>query len=92
MTQATLRLFKALPIEKKSRKMQPVELLERTIKKGFLLSPEVIANYSNYEALIKMVESEIGLTAEQINNAFHKSWIKIQEASIEQLAIATAGL
>ena len=87
MTQATLRLFKALPITKKETKMQPLSFLEKTIRKGFIISPEVIANYPANDILIKLIESEIGLTPEQINASFHKSWLKVQEASIEQLVM-----
>ena len=85
INKATLRLFKALPIDSKKKKNPSKELLEKTIKKGFVFSPEVIANYSNYEPLIKLVKEEYGLTAEQLNNSFHKSWIKVRDASDEQL-------
>ncbi len=82
---ATIRLFKALPISNKRKKKASLALLEKTIKNGFVFSPEVISNYSNYDELIKLVQSELGLSAEQLNQTFHKSWKKIKEASIEQL-------
>ncbi len=82
---STLRLFKALPIDSKKKKNPSKELLEKTIKKGFVFSPEVVANYSNYNTLIKLVEDEYGLTAEQLNSSFHKSWVKVRDASDEQL-------
>ena len=86
---STIRLFKAVPITVKGKKKADKALLEKTIKKGFIFAPEVISNYSTDElnALIKTVSDEIGLTKEQLNNAFHKSWKKIKEASIEQLVI-----
>ena len=82
---STIRLFKALPIESKRKKNPSKELLEKTIPKGFIFSPEVVYNYSNYNKLIKLIEDEYGLTAEQLNSSFHKSWVKIKEASDGQL-------
>ena len=82
---ATIKLFKAVPIKTKRKKNPSKELLEKTIKRGFIFSPEVVYNYSNYDELIKLVEEEIGLTGEQLNNSFHKSWGKIKDAKIEQL-------
>ncbi|MBA7708351.1 hypothetical protein ES703_117249 [subsurface metagenome] len=53
---ATIKLFKALPIKVRQKKSPTKELLEKTIKRGFIFSPEVIYNYSNYDELIKLVE------------------------------------
>lgn len=85
--QSTIKLFKALEIKNKRKKNPSKKLLEKTIKKGFIFSPEVIYNYSNYDKLIKLVEKEIGLTSKQLNSSFHKSWAKIKDANIEQLVI-----
>jgi len=82
---STIRLFRAVPIKTKRRKFPDKDLLEKTIKRGFIFSPEVVYNYSNCDDLIKIIEKEVGLTAEKLNSAFHKSWKKIKEASIEQL-------
>jgi len=84
---STIRLFKALPIKEVKSKETTTTLLLKTIPRGFIFSPEVIHNYSNYDELIKLVEEEVGLTKEQMNNAFHKSWTKIKDASDEQLII-----
>ena len=86
--QATIRLFKALPITDKKKK-QSKALLKKTINKGFIFSPEVVYNYSEKELvrLISAIDKEIGLTAEQMNSSFHKSWKKIKEADTEQLVI-----
>ena len=84
---STIRLFKALPIKAKRKKNSSKELLEKTIRRGFIFSPEVVSNYTNYGALIDMVEKEIGLTPEKLNQAFHKSWKKIKEADILQLVM-----
>lgn len=80
-----LRLFKAFPIETKRKKKPGKDLLEKTIKKGFVFSPEIVYNYSDYDKLIKLVEQEYGITAEQLNNSFHKSWEKVATSSDEQL-------
>ena len=85
--QATIKLFKSLPIETRQKKSPTKELLEKTIKKGFVFSPEVIYNYSNYDELIKLVEEVFGITSEKVNASFHKSWKKIKEADIEQLIV-----
>lgn len=85
---STIRLFKAVPITEKKKK-ESKALLKKTIGKGFIFSPEVIHNYSEKELirLISIIDKEIGLTVEQMNSSFHKSWKKIKEADIEQLVI-----
>jgi hypothetical protein len=85
---SVIRLFKAVPIERKGKRSSKV-LLEKTIEKGFIFAPEVIFNYSDSELLdlVKKVEKEIGLTKEQMNNSFHKSWTKVRDASMFQLVV-----
>lgn len=83
---ATIRLFKAVPITRGMvGKLLSKELLTETIEKGFVFSPEVVSSYSDLKPLIKLVEEELGLTGEQLNASFHKSWGKVKDASIEQL-------
>jgi len=82
---STIKLFKALPIEKRAKKKMPKELIEKTIRKGFILSPEVIANYKDYDNIISLIEKECGLTPEELNSSFHKSWQKVRDASNEKL-------
>tara|TARA_R100001530_G_scaffold1886_1_gene3251 strand:- start:24948 stop:25973 length:1026 start_codon:yes stop_codon:yes gene_type:complete len=88
-----IRLFKAVPIGSRrkvySKKLINAGCLEKTIKKGFIFAPEVIANYSDkeLEKIIKIADKEIGLSAEQMNSSFHKSWKKVKEADIEQLVM-----
>lgn len=84
--ESTIRLFKAVPIKTKRKKINK-ELLEKTIKKGFIFSPEVVYNYTNYNELIGLVEKTIGITAEELNSSFHKSWKKVKEADIELLVM-----
>ena len=87
--ESIIRLFKALPITKKGKGKINKTLLEKTVKLGFIFSPEVIYNYPEKELikLIDIVAGEIGLSAEAMNSAFHKSWKKIKDANIEQLVI-----
>ena len=84
---ATIKLFKALPIKTRQKKSPTEELLKETIKKGFVFSPEVVYNYSNYKELIELVEGVFGITSEKVNASFHKSWKKVKEADIEQLIV-----
>ena len=86
MNESTIRLFKAVLIKTK-RKKSDNKLLEKTIPMGFVFSPEVIYNYSDYDSLIKLVEKSISITAEKLNKSFHKSWVKVKEADIEQLVV-----
>lgn len=88
--EATIKLFRALPIETRLKSADDqtyTELMEKTIRLGFVFAPDVVANYSNYDELIKVVQKTIGLSAEQINSSFHKSWVKVKEADIEQLVV-----
>lgn len=86
MVKPTIRLFKALPI-KTRRKKGNKALLEKTIPRGYIFSPEVIYNYPNIDELIKAVESVYGITAEKLNSSFHKSWLKIKNTDREQLVV-----
>ncbi|GAH49609.1 unnamed protein product, partial [marine sediment metagenome] len=81
--QAIIKLFKGLPIKTKQKKILTKELLEKTIKKGFIFSEEVMYNYSNYDELIVLVEKVFGITGSQANKTFHKSWKKVKEAKVE---------
>ncbi len=84
----TIRLFKAVAVKCKKKKANK-KLMEETIKSGFIISPEVVYNYTDTELvrLVKIANKEFGLSAKQANSSFHKSWKKIKEASIEQLVI-----
>lgn len=91
---ATIKLFKALPVQNKDRKrfasgprfrLGLQALLLKTIPRGFIYSPEVVSSYSEQE-LLDMAK-EIGRTSEQLNSSFHKSWKKVKEADIVQLVL-----
>lgn len=87
MNKSTIRLFRAVPITVKKGKKPSKELLKKTLKRGFVFSPEVVHNYPNCDNIIKLVEKEVGLTPEKLTNSFHKSWEKVKTASMEQLII-----
>ena len=83
--EATLRLFNAIQVESKgngeaSQKKQ--SFFERTIPFGYILDPTI---ESIDEDTLKIIEATVGISAEQANAAFHKSWKTIQEKSIETL-------
>ncbi len=88
-SKSILKLFKAVLITEKKGGRQKKSILEKTIKSGFIFSPEVIYNYPEGELLklVVVIEKELGLTTDQLNNSFHKSWKKVKEANIEQLII-----
>ncbi len=84
----TLKLFKSLPIEDHSKTLFDVDLIKKTLPYGFVFSPEVMYYYEgHYNALFNVTKEVFGLTAEQINSSFHKSWNKVANASMEQLFI-----
>jgi len=86
---SVIKLFKALPISNSGTRKISKKILKKTIKKGFIFSPEVAYNYSDreLEKLIPVVAQEIGLTPKQLNNSFHKNWSKIQDAPLSKLIL-----
>lgn len=75
-----------------SRKVERsrVELFfKETLQHGFIISSEVIGNLNDSEikAIIADVKDEIGLSPSQMNRSFHKSWEKIEKASLCQLVL-----
>lgn len=82
-----LRLFKSVPISRHSDNLElNQESAKQTIPFGFVISPEVSFEYS-ITKLSRTVKSIFGMTAEEINSTFHKSWVKVRDASIAQLVI-----
>lgn len=84
--QSTLRLFKALPVETKTAKTDEA-LLQKTAQYGFIVTPEVIANYPDSTRLIDMINQAYGRSSVELNQSFHKSWAKVRDASDEQLVL-----
>jgi len=89
MSKELIRLFKAVEIESNKKKNPSKELLKETVKRGFVFAPEVVYNYTEAElnTFIKVIEKEVGLSAEKMNSSFHKSWGKVKNAPIEQLVL-----
>lgn len=83
MITSTLRLFKSLPIE--SRQQRPVceETLRSTVPFGYVLDPEIQAD----ENVLNTINDLVGISGEQANATFHKSWEKVRTADIEQLVL-----
>lgn len=81
MNHATLLLFNAVQIDEK--KSTNNLLLDKTVKDGYVLSPEVAAIAT--PSMLADISKMIGISGEKVNSSFHKSWQKIREARIEQL-------
>ncbi len=87
LLEATIRLFKGVPIKEKKRK-QSKYWQEKAVGFGFIFSPYVIANYNDdCEKIIRLARKYIGISSEEINSSFHKSWRKIKESEIEDLVV-----
>lgn len=85
INKSTLRLFNAIQVgEKKEGQIHPT-LWANTIPHGFIVSP-VVAGVID-DDLLKDIKEVVGISGEKANNSFHKSWKKIKDASIEQLAV-----
>jgi len=86
---STINLFKVVPITHKKSvdKTTIISSIEETIDYGFIFSPDVIANYPDLTELTKTVEKVLGLSKEQANASFHKSWGKVKNVSDIQLLI-----
>lgn len=93
---SVIRLFKAVPIVSKRKDKLNYDLcarthslLRRTIERGFIFTPEVIYYYSESELieLITKIEKEVGLSPQQMNSSFHKSWTKVRDSSLFQLVV-----
>lgn len=87
-TLATLRLFNGLPV-KSGNKKNSQKLMKLTLNYGFVFSPEVMGNYTEEELIgfIPEITDEIGLSPQQMNASFHKSWVKVEQSPIFQLVI-----
>lgn len=83
MNRETLQLLNAIQVP--SLKGSYELMLEKTIKHGFILSPEVAAIAD--DALIKEISQVIGISGEKANSAFHKSWKIIQDTPQEELVL-----
>lgn len=84
-----IKLFKGVPVNNSKFVGISPEIMKKTIPFGFVLSPKIFGNYSKGEIdnIIEIVRQEIGLSAEQMNSSFHKSWAKIRDSDIRKLLL-----
>lgn len=87
---SSLNLFKAVPIKSIGIEVSQKEFTELNksfIKSGFVFSPSVLNEYSGdkLDKLVKEVNTLYGKDGAELNKAFHKSFAKVRDASIEQL-------
>ncbi|MBS9779320.1 MAG: hypothetical protein KGV51_01710 [Moraxellaceae bacterium] len=93
-TLATLKLFKAVLIDDKDNLQKNTEInlekyqqiLAKTLPFGYLLDPCIPLNNID-DKFLATINEVLGLSAEQANQTFHKSWQTIADSSYEQLAI-----
>ncbi|MGW5074059.1 hypothetical protein [Rhodococcus sp. NPDC004095] len=62
------------------------ELTKQTLAKGFVFAPEVLHAHRDARNLVDLVNQAYGRSSEELNATFHKSFAKVREASIQQLA------
>ena len=80
-----IRLFKAVPIKSRRKKNPSKDIMNRTLKKGYILSPEVMFNYPDVYHILDLVEEELFVDSTQINSSLHKSWNKVKNSPLEFL-------
>lgn len=78
---AALRLFNAVLSNGKTH--DNLRWQSQTVRDGFIFDPKVVPS----QELVKTVSEVMGMGGERANASFHKSWEKIQNASIEQLVV-----
>jgi hypothetical protein len=80
---ALLKLFNAVLVEDKDQHPISEDVMSRTIKNGYVLSP--IVNSASVD--LDLIEKVIGISGEKANASFHKSWDVIKSSSEESLVI-----
>lgn len=89
--ESTLRLFKAMPVTRGVPNdvafASPAyrSISKGTMKNGFVFAPSVMLEHDLDS--MKFVNDIYGRNSEELNSAFHKSWQKVRDASIEQLVV-----
>lgn len=84
MLNETLRLFNAIQVDvKQSDITHTQDVLERTIKNGYVLDPSISTDYT----LLNKIESIVGISGEKANASFHKSWSVVKNESMELLVL-----
>ncbi len=83
MDKATLRLFKAIQVDTKQEAEIKASIDEQCIKQGYVLDRALKPT----NQLLSLIDEVVGLSGEQANAAFHKSWKTIADTSIEVLVM-----
>ncbi len=87
---AVVKVFKALWIQDNQLINNDTssykQILAQTIPFGYALDPRLDSSVIT-DTLLTSINDSIGLSAEQVNQAFHKSWQTIIDSSHEQLAL-----
>jgi len=85
MNAATLRLFKVIEIDDLRASEEKLEydryFLEDSIRYGFVVDPKINMD----KELFRTIKKVIGISGEEANSSFHKSWMIIKETSQEIL-------
>lgn len=91
MIESAIRLFKAVPVTANKTATHKVvaSRAAKTVGSGYVFSPEVVAEYSQSEldGFSDTVNSLYGINGVELNQAFHKSFAKVRDASLTQLVI-----
>jgi hypothetical protein len=95
ITNATLRLFKAVPVDSTHRYVTDGQILavnRLTVPQGYVVAPSAVGYFSSQigsggASVFPVVNELYGLDAEKLNNSFHKSFAKVRDASIQQLVV-----
>lgn len=82
---STIKLFKALPVGDHNAMQGDEGLNRRTLERGFVFAPEIVAQYPDWDKIIDQVNRAYGRGSEELNQAFHKSFAKVRDASMHQL-------
>jgi hypothetical protein len=83
MENELLRLFNAVQTIDKNQNFYNEDILKRTVRNGYVLSPSIYPN----PKLLDSIEKIIGLSGEKANASFHKSWKVVRDSSIEELVL-----
>jgi len=83
MKTATLRLFKAIQVERKLERGSANAVCEKTINKGYIIDPSIEVD----DELQAMIEDVVLVSGEKANAAFHKSWSVVRNSSMEELVM-----
>ena len=86
MQTAILRLFHAIVIDSASQPRRSA-IFKETIPYGFVFAPTIINTFSDHalRQVIPDIAEELGLTKEQLNQTFHKSWKKVRNTDLDKL-------